>query len=266
MRTGLLQKAVIGTVCLVMFLVTTAAAEEGYPLRKKFPGVKYVTTEALNRDYQKTIIVDVRSKIEFDVIHINKALFIPIATALFVKELEKARDKAGSTPIAFYCNGHTCAKSYEAVERAAKEGFQNVYAYDSGINDWVNAHPEKTTLMGKTPAPRERLISREMLAKHTIKFEEFKKRAESPGVMVIDIREPFQRKEIPQLPGLRNIPSDRLVELLAAGEFKDKQLLIMDAVGKQVEWIQYYLESHGYKNYSFLDKGALSAVEAGAAK
>src|SRR5689334_5142581 len=155
MRTGSFQKALLGAVCLVVSLVVTAAAEEGYPLREKFPTVKIVTTEALGRDYQKTIIVDVRSKIEFDVIHINKAVHIPIATALFVKELEKARDKTGSTPIAFYCNGHTCAKSYEAAERAAQEGFQNVYAYDAGVHDWVNVHPERTTLMGKTPAPRE---------------------------------------------------------------------------------------------------------------
>jgi hypothetical protein len=40
----------------------------------------------------------------------------------------------------------------------------------------------------------------------------------------------------------------------------------MDAVGKQVEWIQYYLESEGYTNYYFLDKGVVSAVEAGAVK
>jgi len=85
--------------------------------------------------------------------------------------------------------------------------------------------------------------------------------------MVIDAREPFQRKEIPQLPGtLRNVPTDRLVELIKKGEFKENQLLIMDAVGKQVEWIQYYLESEGYTNYYFLDKGFLSAAEAGAVK
>mgnify|MGYP003502318962 FL=1 len=50
------------------------------------------------------------------------------------------------------------------------------------------------------------------------------------------------------------------------GEFKGNQLLIMDAVGKQVEWIQYYLEAGGYTNYYFLDKGVISAVEAGAVK
>ena len=90
-------------------------------------------------------------------------------------------------------------------------------------------------------------------------YEEFKKKAASPNTVVVDIREPVQRDVIPQIQGLRNIPSDRMVDLINKGEFKDKQLLILDAVGKQVEWLQYYLEGKGYSNYLFLEKGVLSA-------
>jgi rhodanese-related sulfurtransferase len=259
MRKRLLQKIVLGAACCVLSVVLTAAAEEGFPLREKFPKVKYISTEALNRDYQNTIIVDVRSKIEYDVIHINKAVHVPITTTLFIKDLAKVRDKDGKAPMAFYCNGHTCAKSYEAAEQAMEAGFRDVYVYDAGIYDWVKAYPDKGTLMGKTPVPVNKLISHEMLAKKKINYDEFKKKTQNPGAMVIDIREPFQRDTIPQLPMLRNIPSDRFAELLKKGEFKDKELLILDAVGKQVEWIQYYLDMYGYKNYYFLDKGVLSA-------
>lgn len=256
--------AFLVVIAVLVSIVSVAGAEEGYPLREKFPQVKYMTTETLNKDYQNVIFVDVRSKIEFDVIRINKAIYEPITTALFTKNLEKIREKAGTQPMAFYCNGHSCAKSYEAAELAMKAGFQNVYAYDGGIPDWVKAHPEKTTLMGQSPAPMDKLISKEKFEKRTIGFEEFKKRAASPDAMVIDVREPFQRKQFPKLPGtLRNVPSDRLVELIKKGEFKGNQLLILDAVGKQVEWIQYYLESGGYTNYYFLKKGMLGAVEAG---
>lgn len=256
MRKRLLQKIVLGAACFVLSVVlTAAAAEEGFPLRAKFPKVKYISTEALHRDYHNTIIVDVRSKFEYDVIHINKAVHVPVATAMFIKDLTKVRSKDGKTPIAFYCNGHTCAKSYEAVEQSMEAGFQNVYVYDAGIYDWVNAHPDKGTLMGKTPVALDKLISHSMLAKKKIPYDEFKKKTQDPGAMVIDIREPFQRETIPQLPQLRNIPSDRFAELIKKGEFKDKELLILDAVGKQVEWIQYYLEMYGYTNYFFLDKG-----------
>jgi len=240
-------------------------AEESFPLREKFNKIKHITIEALNREYEKTIIIDVRSKMEFDVIHINKSVHIPVDSNLFIKNLEKVREKSGSIPIVFYCNGHTCAKSYEAAEYAMDAGFLNAYAYDGGITDWVNAHPEKTTLMGKTPATMEKLITHEMLAKRKISFAEFKKKAENPHAIVVDVREPFQRKNIPQIPQLRNIPSDRLVEMIAEGELKGNQLLILDAVGRQIEWIQYYLEQHGYTNYYFLEKGVLSAEEAGRA-
>jgi rhodanese-related sulfurtransferase len=250
----------LGVLGILMSVTLPALAEEGYPLRAKFPHVKVISTEALDKEYQKIIIIDVRSKIEFDVIHVNKAVLEPITTALFTKNLEKIRDKSGDRPIAFYCNGHTCAKSYEAAEQAEKAGFQNVFAYDAGINDWVKAHPEKTTLLGKTPAAPHKLISKELFEKRKISFQDFKKRAADADAIVIDAREPFQRKEIPQLPGtIRNIPSDRLVELIRQGEFKTKQLLVMDAVGKQVEWIQYYLEDAGYANYFFLDKGVAGA-------
>ena len=258
---------VLAAIGIFIGAVLPAAAEEGYPLREKFPKVKWISTDALNKDYQKIIIVDVRSKTEFDVVHINKAIHVPITTALFGKDLEKVREKSGSALIAFYCNGHTCAKSYEAVEEAEKAGFQNVVVYDGGIPDWVKAYPEKTTLLGETPAKLAKMVSKVTLAKHKISFAEFKNKAASPDAIVIDAREPFQRKETPQLPGtLRNVPTDRLVELIKKGEFKGNQLLIMDAVGKQVEWIQYYLESGGYTNYYFLDKGVISAAEAGAVK
>ncbi|MBI1920404.1 MAG: sulfurtransferase [Geobacter sp.] len=251
-------------VCLS--LAVAAVAEEGYPLRAKFPKVKYMTTETLGKEYNSVIIVDVRSDLEFTVIRINRAMHIPVALATFGKELEKIRSKDGAKSIVFYCNGHTCAKAYEAAEQAMDLGFKNVFAYDAGIHDWVKVHPEKTTLMGVSPAPKNRLISKEALMAKKVSFAEFKKKADGADAVVIDIREPFQRKEVPQVPKLRNIPSDRLLKLLESGEFKKNDLLILDAVGKQVEWLQYYLEKYGYKDYWFLKDGVLSAKEAGAVK
>lgn len=251
-------------VCLS--LAVAAVAEEGYPLRAKFPKVKYMTTETLNKEYNSTIIVDVRSDLEFTVIRINRAMHIPVALATFGRELEKIRSRDSDKPIVFYCNGHTCAKAYEAAEQAMQLGFKNVFAYDAGIHDWVKAHSEKTTLMGVSPAPKNRLISKEALVAKKVGFADFKKKAEKSDAVVIDIREPFQRKDIPQVPKLRNIPSDRLLKLLESGEFKKNDLLILDAVGKQVEWLQYYLEKYGYKDYWFLKDGVLSAKDAGAVK
>ncbi|ALC17086.1 putative sulfurtransferase [Desulfuromonas soudanensis] len=263
--------AVLATLLMVAGL---AAAADEFVLRPKYPNVKPISTDELARVYDQAVIVDVRSDIEYDVAHITKAVHISISQGTFIGELEKARAKESASPLAFYCNGTTCAKSYKAAEEAMAAGFANVFCYDAGVNAWITTHPEKGTLMGRTPAVKEKLLSDEAFSARKIGYAEFAKKASEANSLVIDIREPFQRAKDPQLPqnkmltlsGVRNIPSDRLVPLLKKGEFKDNQLLITDAVGKQVQWLQYYLEDNGYKNYFFLDNGVLSAAKAGAVK
>lgn len=41
---------------------------------------------------------------------------------------------------------------------------------------------------------------------------------------------------------------------------QDKDLLIFDQVGKQVQWLEYYLMEYGYKNYWFLKDGATKVL------
>lgn len=229
--------------------------EDEFPLRKDYPGVPYIGTEELNREYDDVIIVDVRAQSEYDVVHINKALHIPIAVSTFDASLEKARAKDGSEKIVLYCNGHSCKKSYQATESAMKAGFKNVFAYDAGIFDWITAHPEKGILLGESPVPVEKIISKEAFERRLLSYEDFKAKAGDPSSVVIDIREPLQREKLLELPREKNIPFDRLVNLLGEGKFKDSQLLCYDAVGKQVDWLQYYLEKNGYTNYFFLKKG-----------
>lgn len=237
--------------------VTPSLAGEGYPLRNIFPAINTISTEILHDKYDDVVIVDVRSKLEYDVIHISKALHIPVADRTFIRDLEKAVGKEGKMPTVFYCNGHSCAKAYEAAELAMEWKFKKIFAYDSGVGDWVASFPEKTTLLGTSPAPVNKLLSPDALAKRKISSKEFKKRSLGRRAVVIDIREPFQRKLVPSFRNLRNIPSDQLLRFLERGEFKGKELLIFDAVGKQVEWLQYYLEKFGYSNYYFLKDGVL---------
>jgi rhodanese-related sulfurtransferase len=265
-----MKKSALICLSLVVSLAAppvSGAPDESYPLRARFPKVKYITIESLNRSFNNVIIVDVRSDLEYNVIHINGSRHVPIANANFSAEVKALRAGDPASPIAFYCNGHQCAKSYEAAELAMALGIGRVIAYDSGIHDWVQSFPDKTTLMGVTPAPKNKLIAKEKFQRRKIKFAEFVRKSKEENAVVIDIREPFQRKEIPDFPNLRNIPVDRLVKVLEGNaEFKDKTLLITDAVGKQVEWLQYYLEKYGYTNFYFLENGVLSALAAKAAK
>lgn len=255
-------------------LLTTQAFAAEFPLRAKYPEVKPITIEDLAAEYDNTIIVDVRSQMEFDTIHIAKAKHIQVTKNDFLSELEKIRAKESSDPIAFYCNGHSCAKSYKAAIKAMDVGFQNIFCFDAGIFEWINAYPERGTLLGQSPADKSKLIPKEKLAEHKLDFSSFKAKSEDANSIIFDTRDPFQRlngSELDQnkavdLKGVRSVPMDRLVKLVEKKQFTDKQLLIFDAVGKQVRWLQYYLENAGYQNYYFLDKGVLAAAEAGAVK
>lgn len=259
---------------IVLTLAVPLRAEETFPLRAKFPGVAPITTDELAARYDSATIIDVRSKMEFDVIHVSKALYIPVSTADFLKLLGKKADKAGKVPLVFYCNGIHCAKSYEAAEQAEAAGFKNVYCYDAGILEWTKRFPDKAAILGKTPAPAGKLISKADFEKRKLSFADFKSKAQSPNAVVIDMRDPAQRIKEANLPqskevllgGMRSIPGDRLVELLNKKEFQGKTLLVFDAVGKQVQWLQYYLEENRYTDYAFLKDGVLSAVAAGATK
>lgn len=255
---GQFMKRIVLMFAGIMVLATMVFGDEGFPLRKKYPTLKPITTKELYSAYDNVSIVDVRSKLEYDVIHINNALHLPVTVKTFVKDLEKARSKTATKPLVFYCNGHTCEKSYEAAEIAIKAGFGKVLVYDSGIFEWVSAFPAKTTLMGKTPATASKLIPKIDFSDKCLNKTSFMQKSKDPTAVVIDIREPFQRKFIPQIKGLKNIPSDRMIDVLNSKQMQEKELLFIDAVGKQVEWLQYYLQANGYKNYFFLEKGVKS--------
>lgn len=235
-----------------------AAAEDTFPLRPYYPEVPFISTSTLLDDYENTLIVDIRSSFEYDVARVNKAILLPLTDADFAEKLEKLRPKTDPTPMVFYCNGHTCAKSYQAAQLALSLGFTQVYTYDGGIFDWIMADPDKATLMGATPARADRIISTEKFSRRLLNFDTFAEQAMDKDTIVIDIRDPFQRETLPRIPGIRNIPLDPLLDLVVSRIWTEKRLLFFDAVGKQVRWLQYFLESYGYFNYAFLNKGIRS--------
>ncbi len=231
-----------------------ALEAEGFPLRKDYAEVSIYSTDQLRKNFNDIFIVDVRSQFEYDVVHIQKSMNIPVASKSFVDSLIDLRPKDGTTPIVFYCNGHSCAKSYKAAHKAADAGFKHIYAYDSGILDWMRASRDKTVLLGKTPAPVVKMVSEEYFQSRVVGFDAFKKKAKGKNTVVVDIRDEMQRKTTMTVSSVE-LPLDRFITELNSDRFKDKQLLIFDAVGKQVRWLQYILEDRGYKNYFFLRHG-----------
>lgn len=241
-------------------VVVTAVAEgiepggENYPYRGAFPDVNVLSTAQLREKYDDVLIIDVRSKFEFDVIHIASAVNVPLSEEEFLANLERVRAKDASQPLVFYCNGHSCSKSYEAVRKAASGGFQNLFAYDGGISQWMGEQSERTTLLGETPVPLRRLISEDYFQGRLITLDAFRRKAQAENTVVIDVRDAIQQGTAMSMPAV-HVPLDEFMAKIDSGEYQGKQLLIFDAVGKQVRWLQYILEDRGHKEYFFLRDG-----------
>ena len=253
--TRVLSALCLAILCAVLALPATPARAEDFPLRPYYPEVPYITTDQLLADYDTAVVVDIRSKLEYEVAHINKAVLLPLGSDDFADKLEELRPKPAPEPLVFYCNGHSCAKSYQAAQLALSLGFSHVFAYDGGIFDWITAAPDQATLMGETPARSERVLSQKALNRRMLSYEEFEREAREPNTLVIDIRDPFQRDVIPRLGEIRAIPLDPLLDLVTSRIWTEKRLLFFDAVGKQVRWLQYFLKTYDYFDYGFLDGG-----------
>lgn len=255
---------------LVLGCGAAVAADLQFPHRTDYPDVRPIGAFDLHAGQEsgEIVIVDVRSKLEFDTIHATDAVHMPVAVKTFGATMLKFAQEHPGKSFAFYCNGTTCQKSYQAARAAAEAGVPNCLAYDGGIPEWMELWPQQTLVMGKPLTdPAGQLISKDALAARTATWAEFQAKAGQPGALVIDVREPFQRTEkgVELLAAARSIPLDVFIPNFVNRKVEqDKTLLIVDQVGHQVKWLQYYLRDAGYTNYWFLEGGAEAAVKASA--
>lgn len=253
----------ISLVLLLFVSGSLAANELKFPHRTHFTQVPVMELEQLYRQLDTCAVVDVRSRYEYEVLHITGAVHIPLHKDKLpkaVRELRATTDK----PIVFYCNGTTCKKSYEAAELAMQAGVAGVYAYDAGIDAWSRKHPELSVLMGKTPVHPSELISSESFKKRLITVQDFEARMEQ-GAVVLDVRD-LRQRDVMLFP-MRELrapldDADKLALAVAEAKRLKKPLLVYDKVGKQVRWFQYYLEQQGLRDYYFLAGGAEGYHEA----
>ncbi len=253
------------SVSLLLAILTPASASN-FPHRKDFPSVLPIESEQLIQEYESNnvIIVDVRSKIEYDVIHPKGAIHIPVSNVNFVKNVDKLIKENPGKKIAFYCNGITCLKSYKATKKALDAGLDNCFAYDAGIPAWASLFPENTLLLGKEIVdPEKQIIPKTEFKKKCASFDDFKTQLANSGGIAIDVRDHIQRtKKLTGLEKAKPIPLDKFIPNFVERKVnQDKHLFIFDQVGKQVRWLEYYLVENGYQNYTFLKGGATDVLK-----
>lgn len=229
-----------------------------FPHRSSFPEVSIISTAELAARFADVLAVDVRSPYEYETLRIKDAVNTPLTDKRFVEAVKALRAQSAAKPLVFYCNGKTCKKSYDAARLALQAGVSSVFCFDAGIQEWAQAHPGLTTLLGRSPIKPGDLIGPAQFKGHVLPAGEFEARIGGQS-LVLDIRDIAQR-DIALFPFREErVPLDKKERLDAVIEraiAQNKTLLVYDKAGHQIQWFQYYLEHKGLKRYYFLKGGA----------
>ena len=238
---------------------TLYAKNAEFPGRDRYPNTAYISISDFQKTKDQVIIVDVRSAYEHQTLRIKGALNISVSSRDFVEKMQKLRADNPAKQIVVYCNGKTCMKSYKAAKKCRKHKIQNVVSYDAGIMDWAKTYPADSVLLGQNPIDTKKIISKKVFKTYLIKTEEFEKKL-AGRVLGLDVRDSFQRDGTGLFPGKeRNVSINDvkgLSKYIAQANREGRTLLIYDAVGKQVRWLQYLLEAKKAKSYFFMKGGA----------
>lgn len=261
MKRSLSYAAVLAILLLAppSFAVNQSTAK--FPLRGQYD-VTIIETADLKQRFEEFVIVDVRSKYEYDTLRIRGARHVPLSDPDFTDAVRAVIKQNGGKPIAFYCNGTTCRKSYDAALRCENAGIGNTVVYDAGIHEWATSFPDLAVLLGRTPRPQD-LISDAEFKKHLVSTTEFAQLVENnigKDAIVLDIRDRIQRDTLLwPLRGEKRVPLDdheRIDRVIAQAKQEGKLLLAYDAAGHQIRWFQYYLKEKGVTNYRLMQGGA----------
>jgi len=229
-----------------------------YPGRELYPSVKVIEIDDLHKRFDQVIVVDVRSEYEYKTLRIKDAINIPLSSKTFLSRMRKLRSDSNKD-IVTYCNGKTCMKSYKAALKCSTNNILDVYSYDAGIMDWARRYPKKSVLLGRSPIDPKRLISNKQFKQHLLSPDAYGERVATSSAIVLDVRDRFQREAISLFVGRERRAylddTRRLNRYINKAKAEGKTLLVHDAAGKQVRWLQYYLQDKGIKHYYFMSGG-----------
>ncbi|WP_026279903.1 rhodanese-like domain-containing protein [Thioalkalivibrio sp. ALJ16] len=230
----------------------------GRSLYERF-GVDAVDLFDLRGQLSGSTLIDVRPRLEYDIMHIEGAHHVPLSAPDFEEQVRALEQEHGG-PLVFYCNGRESYLSYRAAARANSAGLGPTQAYDAGVKDWADRYPGLAMLRGEPiDDPESQLIPEERFDARLLDADTFASRVRAGNAVVLDVRGNEERDEISLFAGrevsapLENI--DALNRIVDQARRDGQPLLIFDQNGQQVRWLQYHLEDRGVEEYHFLEGG-----------
>ena len=244
---------------LSLIISSTIYANSEFPGRAKYPTTPYISLTDLHKTLDKSIVVDVRSSYEYKTLRIKGSLNVPLASKDYVDQMRFLRKEHPDKKIVVYCNGKSCMKSYKAALKCKRNNIKDVVSYDAGIMDWATKYPANAVLLDESPIDPKKIISKKTFKTYLISPDEFEKKIGSGKSIVLDVRDRFQRDAAGLFHGKEKRvfidDASQLDKYIFKANKQNKTLLIYDEVGKQVRWLQYYLEGKNLKSYFFMKGG-----------
>ncbi len=120
---------------VALFASMLVQAAEEQPLN--INGATTVSAEQLldlADSHDDLVIIDARSESDYDKGHIPDV--VRIKNTDITDANLAANISAKDTPVCFYCNGTTCGRSADAVNKAKAAGYSNLYWFRGGIAEW----------------------------------------------------------------------------------------------------------------------------------
>ena len=119
----------------VLLLVVVLVFMLRYPVLARFTGVEQLGVHELAvllASASPPLLIDVRSKVEFDSGHIANAVLLPVAE--FDSHLEELRERSASRSVAVVClSGGRSVKGAVLLKQA---GFAKVFNVVGGVASW----------------------------------------------------------------------------------------------------------------------------------
>lgn len=257
--------------CLLSFATSVIAVDktDQFPKRKFYPQLNYIETQEFAEGIRNNRfdVIDVRDVMSFNSLHVKVATNIVLTSETFDDEILAFAAKS-KKPLAVYCNGISCSKSYigssKIIEIFKKHKIEKqVFTYDSGINAIAYAHNDMVLKDGKDISEENPLIAAEKIKKHMLepqRFEEFIADHVNEDYAILDIREKNEKiiNKLFMFQNEKNITlnqREKLIVFLNKIKQDDKTLLVYDASGRQIDGIYELLRIIEIDKWHYMEGG-----------
>jgi rhodanese-related sulfurtransferase len=219
-----------------------------------FPSVQTISLRELWNLFHEVRVVDVRTRFEFDVVHIRDSLHRPLSGDQTRDAGDGLADLARGTTLVFTGNDPHDTRPFTAALEALGQGIP-VRVNRQGVLAWTDAFPSRSVLMGSCPADPEAVLPNAVHRRRLIGPGEFPGATGLPNTLCIDIRSAYDRAPLPGRIPVRTIPMEAFLEAVGCRVWSEKTLILLDRDSSRLPWLHRFLQAAGYDDLLFLEGG-----------